>query len=439
MPKKILLMVLMLTPLLLAGPDVPEGEIPFGAWLLHRSTNDYINYLGDMRDSLGFNYVYHAGHDSLINYVSEHDILVLFRMYNPGDPVLRENYLGYERSHYLKIEAEDNADTVRFLAKDGYNDGDWFVPDAGNPIGQRTTVLDNLKYRSNRLYIHTEEDVINYQTFWCMKAEYPDSVDAGDTVAVFSAFYDDTMHIDSTIIMGDHFQDNQPDTIACFEYSMPKNTTVRFKLETYNNCGLKIDWFKVHNNEGKACIEDSLYDPYITDYVDNTEFEETVMYWYLRDEPCCDNIQPMVHMADLIRSSTASVNGDTTYDITSYWPGSGNQDILKYLFQKSNPNPPVIWKQMYPFHGQYYKVDDDSCWRQTKSGYIGGYYDSTNRIMGLQNKLQGTIFGPANTLAAMLGDSVSWWMLAGLGFTSWCRLDYETVCNPERTFTCTQR
>jgi len=407
----VLTLILLAAPAVFGGPNVPEGEIPFGAWLLHRQTNDYVSYLGDMRDSLGFNYVYHAAADSLIDYADQHDILVLFRPLYTGDPNLGDNFLNYERSHYLKIEAEESGDTTRFLTRDGYNDGEWFVPDPNNPAGQRTAVLDNLKYFSKRLYIHSWIDVIDYHTSWCMKAEYPDLVDEDDTVAVFTAFYNDSP-IDSTIIMGDQFTDNQPDTIACFTYSLPDNGQIRFKLDTYNNCGLKIDWFKVYNDEGQQCIDEGVYDQAIAGYVDDSEFEETIMYWFLRDEPLCDNVQPMVHIADIIRSSTASAFGDTTYDITSFPRGTGNQDMLKYFLQKSDPNPPIIWKQMYSFDGQYYKFDEDSCWKQTITGYTGAYYDSGNRRMGLQQKLNGNICNCADTLQAMLGDSVSWWMLA---------------------------
>jgi len=408
MLKKILgLMVLMPAALLFAGPTVPEGEIPFGVWAIYRPYADYFNYLDDMRDNLGFNFIHYAFDDTLISSLASHDLLAVFRALQNGNPDIEQAFKNYERSHYLKIAAKENADTVRFLTKDGANDGDWFIPSRSGLPGSRRTVLDNLTYQTSRLYIHTDNDTISFLTRWRMLVEDSETIDDTATVAIFTAFFNNSP-IDSSIITGSQFTSDTME-ISCFSYQMPGDGWVRFKLETFNNCDLKIDWFKVYNDEGRRCVEDSAFNSYIANYVNNDEFEETVMNWYMRDEPWVDNIQPLVQIADVIRNSTATAFNDTTYEIVTLRNGYAYIDVLKYYLEKSSSKPPVIFKVMYPFKGQ---VGNSSCATQTMTSYYGWDDNANDHTKGLQTNLQYNLTWPAESITTALGDSVDWWMIA---------------------------
>lgn len=400
----------------ISGPKIPEGEMPLGVFTTYSQEEVDGGMLDSLHDELGFNFAMISAcpwsgcepvGESRVRFYYNHGILPVFKPIKTGDDDIDTTYLKYERSRYVKIEAEDSTSIVCFLNREGSSSNGWFTPVYPAP-DTPYVVLDDLWYVTDRTPWWDNYIIIDYQPVMRIWADV-DYADLDDTVAVLKIFSNygagdyswDTLssyrHLDtfytSAIVVDTSLVNDTTEWEFDPTYNFPDNASqVTFQLISYSNFEFKVDWFKVYDEYGKECVEDSLYDNIFADYVRQSWCDSLVMNWYLRDEPKFDQLAPFAHIDSVIRLATASEFGDTTYGITSLIGGWWLSDRRVKNFVDFD-NPQVIWCNKYPFKNF---VD------------YTGTHDSGGR-KGLQIALKDVARSDSAMRAIADSYSIDWW------------------------------
>jgi hypothetical protein len=399
---------------------IPADEMPLGAFLTynrqHVTLTDSLRH--DLHDSLGFQFVYLSGlydtcGEGTVRTFYEDSLYSSFRMLNTGDSLLSRLYQEYEKSHYAKIEAEDDYHSVRFLYKRGSSSGGWFTPDSC-PSGDSSgiVVLDNLWYGC--------ADSVRFIDEWYAPRYTPalriwadrESLGPNDTLAILNIYSNKNaacgwcndsisrhnyLYLSYSITANMLIQDTSELTFAPYFFTNC-GSIITFTLVSKCHTPWKIDWFKIYDNYGQACVEQNAYDAIISQYVTQGWCDTMILSWYLRDEPTFDQIMPLAHISNVIKHASDSAFGDTTYCVTASLGDWLHVYQMRSLIEYDYP--PLIWPDIYPF---YAKEDHNTL-------YAGYGINGVN--WGLQTELNSSIVRTCDSIRlAINNQSTDWWLI----------------------------
>jgi len=387
---------------------VYSDELPFGSVDLDLYGGDLSEQLHVLHDSLGFNIFWTYDNDSYndIDEFADSGITVI-RQGGESDSIHVLSYL-----NYAKIQAEEHDNKIKMYDCGGDFIGDYWVSDSGSvdtlfgPNGfnppcwtfegspNKYYIKMERYYLSSSIYPAENDSVIDYYVGLNIKIE--SGAGTEDTVAYLKAVFEDWDCIaqDTVLLMtitGSDFNTNDsltilttptyfnmPDTVLChdgdtlFLDNASARTGAAFIVETTGKRKVSVDWLKIYDLRGWDLVET---DEYVDELRRNAdEFDDLgddMWGWYLRDEPCFPNIQPMGVIQDTIR--------DEEY-------GNPNWNVMTCLNYKqhydwwcNNVNSDVVTPDIYPFI--YSGTDSTS--------YTG--YSATNKHMYMQSRLNDQI------------------------------------------------
>lgn len=397
---------------------IPADEMPLGAFLTfnrqHVTLTDSLRR--DLHDSLGFQFVYLSGlydtcGEGTVRTFYQDSLYSVFRMLNTGDTLLSRIYQEYEKSHYAKIEAEDDSHTVRFLYKRGSSVDGWFTPDRCSP-GDSLVVMDNLWYGCADTVRFIDESYAPLYTpalrIWANR----DSLGSNDTLAILKIYSNKNaacgwcndsisrhnyLYLSYPITANMLAQDTSELTFAPFFFTNC-GSIITFTLVSKCHTPFKIDWLKVYDRYGKWCVEENRYDQSIVNYVTQGWCDTMILSWYLRDEPTFDQIMPLAHISNVIKHASDSAFGDTTYCVTASLGDWLHIYQMRSMIEYDYP--PSIWPDIYPF---YAKEDHNTLY---------ACYGINGVNWGLQTELNSSIVRTCDSIRLAINNQpTDWWLI----------------------------
>jgi len=243
----------------ISGPRIPADEMPLGVFNTYQYEDVTSAMLNSLHNDLGFNFAYisscpWSGCDPIdsaeVQFYFDHGILPAFRPVKTNNTDFNIDYQEYEKSHYMKVEAEDRTSKVRFYYYNGSSSNGWFTPsyESDTPY----VALDNLWYDTERhtWMDNTPIDFMPFVRIWA-DVDYPD---LGDTLAVLnifagedrdSLFYAEAIIVDSSIVndttIWDFYQTSylfpDPDSVG-------NGSRITLQIIAYPEHEFKIDWLR---------------------------------------------------------------------------------------------------------------------------------------------------------------------------------------------------
>ncbi len=412
-----ILLVILILPALCFAQLIDTDVMPFGGYAAKLATDQIFfsdSCLQVMHNSLGINQMMMGGFtgDEAGRFVNAG--IYVYPWGTGTWPVKPQQK--YSHTTYYICEAEDDHSDFKFETRNGTVQ-DSFLVYSGSGY-----MLDGLYYREpNRLWMLGSYQKRFYPYLKMMIERDTTQTDSNTVVGIFYVINMDDSTADSVRFVDSVFVRDLPadhDTLLSLTNDWEASATysydyyivmddedsedaprIKLKFKASGDCTVFIDYFKVHCQDGGSLMgdnPDTLIASQIKGSTGDTDFDQKVLGWYLKDEPRPGNYRPYGYIDSLIQvamvesSWTEPVRGASLFCQScggQYWKG------LNDFIRVGHPNR--VWSDPYCFFGGF------GDWRETK--YTGFFHDQgppTER--GLQKELNESLVRHCDSLRAAL-------------------------------------
>jgi hypothetical protein len=428
------LLLFLLLPALALGQLIDDDVLPFGGYSSHPGTTSVFyssSKLQVMHDSLGMNQFTSGGfYGTTTQQFASQGIYVYPWGVGLGEI---EPQIQFAGATYFICEPE-SASFYNIRFKDWNLDSEPDPTDSFVVYSGDSMMLDNLRfYLANRYDWLEPNEPLSYYPSFRMKIDTSDP-GADTTVGVFRAirYYEGTeTRFEDTLYFSDLPGDTarvldlvDENSSSPFFYTRDEEDStyggwMRFQFETFGNCVVYIDYFRLHCQYGKLLVEDHQFDDQIKESVGREAFKDKILGWMLKDVEEPGNFRTFAYIDYLIQDTTA-VWDNPVRGYAEVIPGRGSgggwgdsfRDYMRII------QPEMGNSFLYPI------------WAGSKyTGFEGEGLPGVSTEDGLQYDIRWDLVIPCDSIRVALNQSPStdswmywpqyWWCLQAEGCTSW--------------------